>query len=127
MKSTESLLYLLYLFHYQCGDPDTGYFSDYLQQKGLSIREVSMYSVVYNICTAVSEVPTGYIGDRIGRKNSIITGTILLACQAGLMVVAQEKVWLILLAGLEAVAYTFISGSDSALLYQMLASRKISI
>lgn len=41
------------------------------------------------------------------------------------MVAAQEKVWLILLAGLEAVAYTFISGSDSALLYQMLASRKM--
>lgn len=102
-----------------------GIFLIYLQQKGLSVVEVSMYSVVYNVCTAVSEVPTGYIGDRIGRRNSIIMGTILLACQAGLMVAAQEKIWLILLAGLEAVAYTFISGSDSALLYQMLASQKM--
>lgn len=127
MKSNRNLLYYYIYSITSAAILTRGIFLIYLQQKGLSIVEVSMYSVVYNICTAVSEVPTGYIGDRIGRKNSIITGTILLACQAGLMVVAQEKVWLILLAGLEAVAYTFISGSDSALLYQMLASRKISI
>ena len=125
MKSNRNLLYYYIYSITSAAILTRGIFLIYLQQKGLSIVEVSMYSVVYNICTAVSEVPTGYIGDRIGRKNSIITGTILLACQAGLMVVAQEKVWLILLAGLEAVAYTFISGSDSALLYQMLASRKM--
>src|SRR5699024_4567295 len=109
MKSNRNLLYYYIYSITSAAILTRGIFLIYLQQKGLSIVEVSMYSVVYNICTAVSEVPTGYIGDRIGRKNSIITGTILLACQAGLMVVAQEKVWLILLAGLEAVAYTFIS------------------
>ena len=78
MTLSPFLAYLLYLFHYQCGDSDAWYFFDLSTAKGLSIVQVSMYSVVYNICTAVSEVPTGYIGDRIGRKNSIITGTILL-------------------------------------------------
>lgn len=125
MKSNRNLLYYYIYSITSAAILTRGIFLIYLQQKGLSIVEVSMYSVVYNICTAVSEVPTGYIGDRIGRKNSILTGTILLACQAGLMVAAQEKIWLILLAGLEAVAYTFISGSDSALIYQMLASRKM--
>lgn len=97
-----------------------GIFLIYLQQKGMSVVEVSMYSMLFNVCIAISEIPTGYIGDRIGRRNSLIVGVILLSIQCLLMIIVRNRILLILTGGLEAVAYTFISGSDSALLYNLL-------
>lgn len=115
--------HLAYYYLYAIGSSITltrGIFLICLQYKGLSLAEVSMYSVLFNIVTSISEIPTGYMGDKFGKRNSLILGNLILIIQTIIMIFAKNKMLLIVAGGIEALAYTFISGSDSALLYELL-------
>ena len=98
----------------------------YLQHKGLSIQDIALYAIVLNISTTLFEIPTGIIGDRFGRKNSLIIGCSLLAIQSFIMVNVESPIAFIVLAGVEGFAYTFISGCDGALLYDILKNNNLS-
>ena len=97
-----------------------GVFLLYLTQKGMSTFEIAMYSTIFNFFMAIFEIPTGYIGDRIGNRNSMIVGSFLLGLHAVFMLVCNYKPILLVLGVVEAISYTFISGSDGALLYILL-------
>ena len=103
-----------------------GIYLVYLQHKGLSIQDIALYAIVLNISTTLFEIPTGIIGDRFGRKNSLIIGCSLLAIQSFIMVNVESPIAFIVLAGVEGFAYTFISGCDGALLYDILKNNNLS-
>ena len=97
-----------------------GIFLLYLSYRGLSAGEIAIYSVILNAMTAFCEVPTGILGDKIGTRNSVMLGCILLSLHAVIMANAHNHIILIAMGGIEGAAYTFVSGSDSALLYEIL-------
>jgi MFS family permease len=70
----------------------------------------------------VSEVPTGYIGDALGRRNSLIAGSCLMLIGVSGYVFAQD---FLAFAGIYVVlglTRTFWSGSGDAWLYDLLES-----
>ena len=97
-----------------------GIFLLYLSYRGLTAGEIAIYSVILNAMTAFCEVPTGILGDKIGTRNSVMLGCILLSLHAVIMANAHNHIILISMGGIEGAAYTFVSGSDSALLYEIL-------
>ncbi len=97
-----------------------GIFLLFLTHKGLTVSEVALYSIVLNISITVFEIPTGYFGDKFGKRNSLILGCFLLAFHSFAMMLSQNTITFIFLAGLEGFAYTFVTGSNSALLYDIL-------
>ncbi len=97
-----------------------GIFLVFLLEKGLSMFEVSLYQSVFFISTTIFEVPTGYIGDRFGKEKSMIIGLLLLSANSIFMTVNTIPFLLLVLASMDAIAYSFISGSDRALLYEIL-------
>lgn len=102
-----------------------GVFLLYLASVGLSVFQIAIYQSIYSVSTTILELPTGYIGDKIGKKKSVIIGTILLAIHAYAMFLNRVIIIFWLLSFFEALAYSFISGSDSALLYEILKHYKI--
>ena len=100
-----------------------GIFLLYLAYRGLSASEIAVYSIMLNAMTALCEVPTGILGDKIGTRNSVMSGCILLALHAVIMANTRNHIILIVMGGMEGIAYTFVSGSDSALLYEILEER----
>lgn len=100
-----------------------GIFLLYLAYRGLSASEIAVYSIMLNAMTALCEVPTGILGDKIGTRNSVMSGCILLALHAVIMANTHNHIILIVMGGMEGIAYTFVSGSDSALLYEILEER----
>ena len=100
-----------------------GIFLLYLAYRGLSASEIAVYSIMLNAMTALCEVPTGILGDNIGTRNSVMSGCILLALHAVIMANTRNHIILIVMGGMEGIAYTFVSGSDSALLYEILEER----
>jgi len=38
--------------------------------QGLTFTQIAILEAIYNLTTLVGEIPTGYIGDRVGRRNS---------------------------------------------------------
>lgn len=71
----------------------------------------------------LAEVPTGVIADRIGRRASIVIGQVLIAgCLLGQVTSANYWVFLTLFIG-QGVGMACVSGSDTALLYDLLVRR----
>ena len=88
--------------------------------QGLSFTQIAVLEALYNLTTLFGEIPTGYVGDRVGRRNSLLVGTALIS--ATLLGIGLSSSFL-QLAGLYvcwSLGYNFRSGSEDAWLYDTL-------
>ena len=88
--------------------------------QGLNFTQIAILEAIYNLTTLLGEIPTGYIGDRVGRRNSLLTGTVLISLTL-LGIGLSSSFWA--LAGLYvcwSMGYNFRSGSEDAWLYDTL-------
>ena len=96
-----------------------GVFLLFLAEKGMSVTEIALYQALFNIATVVLELPTGLIGDFFGKKFSIQVGVLLLFFHtAGMLLLSGP--FLVALSLVEALAYSLQSGSEQALLYEIV-------
>ena len=92
----------------------------FYKENGLAAQELFVLKAAYSFTIVILEVPSGYLGDVWGRKNTLILGSIL-GFAGFALYCAVTGFWtffaceIILGAG-----QSFISGSDSALLYDSL-------
>lgn len=94
----------------------------YLQQdRGLSLTQITLLDVVFWMVIVLSEVPTGALADRWGRKLSLALGALSFAGAIFLFGVAQGYGLLLLSYLVWAVSTTLTSGADAALIYDSLA------
>ncbi len=95
----------------------------FYQENGLSLKDVLTLQAIYSIAIIVLEIPSGYLADIWGRKNTMILGAILGTLGFGIYSLSYGF-WGFLIAELTlGTAQSFISGSDSALLYDTLKSK----
>jgi MFS family permease len=92
----------------------------FLQRKGLSLTQVGLLEGVAWTITALLEVPTGAIADRWGRKASIAVGASLYALAMFLILAEALSPAFLLGYALWNSSTAFVSGADSALLYDSL-------
>ena len=95
----------------------------YFLSVGLSFVEISVLEVVYNLVTVGGEVPTGYVGDRVGRRASLVVGTVLIGGTLVGIGLAGSFLTLAVLYGFWSLGYAFRSGSEDAWLYDTLGHR----
>jgi MFS family permease len=92
----------------------------FLQRKGLNLTEIGLLEAGAWTLTAALEVPTGAIADRWGRKASMAIGAFAYA-MAMFLILADALSPLFLLGyALWNSSSAFVSGADSALLYDSL-------
>lgn len=93
----------------------------YYLKYGLTMKDLFMIQAVSSIMIAVFEIPTGYISDKFGRKNSLFWGLII--SLTGFIIIGNSFGFSGFLVGemLLGLGVTFISGSDSAILYETFA------
>ncbi|MEF8872485.1 MAG: MFS transporter [Haloarculaceae archaeon] len=88
--------------------------------QGLNFTQIAILEAIYNLTTLVGEIPTGYIGDRVGRRNSLLTGTALISLTL-LGIGLSSSFWaLAVLYVCWSMGYNFRSGSEDAWLYDTL-------
>ena len=92
----------------------------FLQRKGLGLTQIGLLESVAWLITAALEVPTGAIADRWGRKASIAIGTFLYAVAMFLILADALSPAFLLGYALWNSSMAFVSGADSALLYDSL-------
>lgn len=88
----------------------------------LTFSQIGIVFSCLVILGLVAEIPTGYIADRYGRKNSVLGGTILLFLGAVLMTSATSAVLLVTGLTVMSMGRAFISGSLEAIVYDDLKS-----
>src|SRR6056297_1446247 len=88
--------------------------------QGLSFTQIALLEAVYNVTTVLGEVPTGYVGDRIGRRNSLLVGTGLISVTLVGIGLSGSFPALLGLYVCWSMGYNFRSGSEDAWLYDTL-------
>jgi len=92
----------------------------FFQENGLTLMEVMILQSVYSFTVGITEIPSGYLADYFGRRNSIIFSTIftfggyLIFCNFtgfDMFVMAQILV---------SIGGSLMSGADSAIIYDTL-------
>ncbi|QDX39504.1 MFS transporter (plasmid) [Salarchaeum sp. JOR-1] len=88
--------------------------------QGLTFTQIAILETIYNLTTVFGEVPTGYIGDRVGRRNSLLVGTTLIAVTLLGIGLANSFLTLAVLYVFWSAGYNFRSGTEDAWLYDTL-------
>jgi len=92
----------------------------FYQDNGLSMQQIFLLKSIYSIAMVVMEIPSGYLADVWGRKKTLIFGGFLGACGIALYSFSYGF-WAFAAAEIIlGVGYSFVSGSDSAMLYDTL-------
>ncbi|MFI8916873.1 MFS transporter [Streptomyces sp. NPDC053513] len=100
-----------------------GVFVIFLYQRGFSAAQVALLQTLLYLVSGLAELPTGVIADRIGRRAAIVIGQVLTAgCLLGQVAFSTYWVFLALFIG-QGVGMACVSGSDTALLYDLLVRR----
>lgn len=77
-------------------------------------------NAILSITIACFEIPSGYFSDKLGRKNALILGTFFLTIQFVAFSYAYSFAAMAFAAVLGGIGASFISGTDSAMLYDSL-------
>lgn len=88
--------------------------------QGLNFTQIAILEVLYNLTTLFGEIPTGYVGDRVGRRNSLLIGTVLIALTLLGIGLSTSFLALAVLYVCWSAGYNFRSGSEDAWLYDTL-------
>lgn len=91
--------------------------------RSLTYTQFAALSSLYSVLAVVGEVPTGYIGDRLGRRASLLLSVAFTVGSVAGFVVMDGFLPYAFLYALWALALTFRSGSIDAWLYDILDER----
>ena len=92
----------------------------FYEDNGLTISDLFVIQAIYSITIALIEIPSGYLADVLGRKNSMVIGTLFGFLGILTYSLSYGFDGFLLAALCLGVGQSFISGSDTALMYDSL-------
>lgn len=92
----------------------------FYQENGLSMSQIFMLKSIYSIAMVATELPSGYLADVWGCRRSILFGAIL--GTIGILIYSFSSGFesFVLAEIILGVGFSFVSGADSAMLYDSL-------
>ena len=87
---------------------------------GLTLTQILLLQGIFSLATLVLDYPAGYISDRLGYRCALNIASLLGIAGWGIYTVAGSFGTVLLAEILLGMSLSFISGSDSALLYETL-------
>ena len=94
----------------------------FYRSNGMSMQDIFTLQAVYSVTLMVLEIPTGYFADLAGRRTSILLGSFF-GFAGYLLYSASGGFWEFMVAEtILGVGMSLVSGADSAMLYDSLAS-----
>lgn len=92
----------------------------YLLNKNISLVEIGLVQSILNMSMFIFEFPTGFIGDRYGRKTSLFIGNIMITIYLCIFLFSSKFYQFCIGSVFYGLGMTFISGSNEALVYDNL-------
>jgi len=92
----------------------------FMQSRGLTFSQIMFLQSLFAISGMVFEVPSGYFSDKLGRKVTILIGSIFLTLGAFLIVIAHNFWTFLTMEIVFGFGYAMLSGTVSSLLYETL-------
>ena len=124
MDSSRAVIFKYYLYR---ATASTGFILPvyilFLRSRGLSFTQIALLEALFVATRTVSEIPTGYIGDRIGWRNSLFLSPLFILVSFVGFGFAHSFPAFIALYLMWGIGRRFRSGSSDAWLYDTLANR----
>ncbi len=92
----------------------------FYESNGLSATQVFVVQAVYAASVLVFEIPSGYLADVIGRKQTLVLGSLALPIGLFIYAFSYSFVGFVLAEVILGIAGSMRSGTDSALIYDTL-------
>ncbi|MEQ8992483.1 MAG: MFS transporter, partial [Pseudomonadales bacterium] len=89
----------------------------FFQSKGLDMQEIFLLQAIFAVVVLITEVPSGYAADLIGRRPTLLVGAVLAGIGHTTLVFADGFWGLVLFEVALGIASSLISGSDIAMIY----------
>jgi predicted MFS family arabinose efflux permease len=93
----------------------------FFQENGLSMQEVFLLQTAFSLLMIVSEIPSGYFSDVLGRRRTMIFGTVASAFGFVVYCLASGFWGFFVAEMILGLGASLVSGTDSALLYDTLS------
>jgi len=95
----------------------------FYNENGLDDFDIYLLQAIYSFSVAVLEIPSGYMADIVGRKKTLVLGSFLGAVGYLTYTVSYNFSGFMLAEIILGLGGSFISGADSAMLFDSLAAR----
>ncbi len=92
----------------------------FYNSSGMNMQEIFILKSIYSIGIVAMEIPSGWMADVWGRKKTLIMGSILGAAGFAVYSLTNSFMWFVVAEIILGVGYSFVSGADSAMLYDSL-------
>lgn len=122
MRDKNITLYLIYQFIFGLY-PIIPIMSLFFLAKNLSFGDIGILFAVFSLTGFLFEIPTGYFGDKYGRKYSVMLGLVILAITAYIWTLLNVVFVFAIFAGVWMLGFAFISGSFEGYIYDYLKSK----
>ena len=96
----------------------------FYQDNGLGMQDIFWLKSIYSVSIVVLEIPSGYLADVWGRKKTLLLGGVLGAAGFALYSFSYGFLAFVVAEIILGAGHSFVSGADSALLYDTLKSSK---
>jgi MFS family permease len=93
--------------------------------KSLTFGQIGIIFAVFSVAGFIFEIPTGYFGDKFGKKASVICGLVTLSVTAFIWTYLTNTLGFAIFAAVWMLGLAFISGSFEAYIYDYLKSKKL--
>jgi MFS family permease len=96
------------------------YIVPFYTSNDLDMHQIMVLQAIYSVSIVVLEIPSGYFADVIGRKRTLVLGIILGAMGYSVYSISHGFLGFLLAELVLGFGTSFISGADSAMLYDSL-------
>jgi predicted MFS family arabinose efflux permease len=94
----------------------------FLQDKGFDLAFLGVLSATFSFALVAVEIPTGYLGDVLGRRGSLAVGAAIRAAVMVSFPFVPSKAGYVVLFAVWSTGWAFRSGTQDAWLYEVLES-----
>lgn len=95
----------------------------FLDNRGLTLAQIGLLESIWLASIILSELPTGYIADRLGQRNSVLIGTFVIAVSTGAFGLMSTFLGFALVRVVWSIGISLRSGSTQAWLYDTLEAK----
>lgn len=92
----------------------------YWKRNGLDLQDIFWLQAIFALSVVVFEIPTGAIGDRLGRKKTLLLSAAITATGWGIYAWAHTFGQFLFAEIYLGLGFGFLSGTDTALVYESL-------
>jgi MFS family permease len=96
----------------------------FYNENGLENFDIFLLQAIYSVSVAVMEIPSGYMADIVGRKKTLILGSVLGALGYLFYSLSHNFTGFLVAEIILGIGGSFISGADSAMLFDSLSATR---